>query len=327
MKRRPASVGRRFACPAAHIAGMTSITRRQPVGTPVGGQFASTAHPESNVSLSRPAVHAGFAESRLRDLDLAGRLDSEQIAEVTARLNESLDFSDRNIEAVADTIHERDFGVTATDERSVRNLRDELHALGRTAEAEALSRVANVSARAREEHDTFLSHEEFEALQPDGTTEPVPASDPRLQAGEVFDKIADGHGTVFHRRRPGTYPGTPYAMRFQANRPLSDDEKNQFAGLAGYAYRKTVAGESLGFPDSDSPYSFIVDADTTKSRRDDLGQAMGDFEEALPGLIQEGSDIRTTNRSGPIGSRLIEGFNDPDLKFEVYYDDVWEPQR
>lgn len=305
---------------------MTSLTKRQPIGTTAGGQFAPTAHPESNVSLSRPTVGADFAESRIRDLDLAGRLDSEQITEVTTRLNESLDFSDRNIEAVTDAIHVRDFGVTATDERSVRNLRDELHALGRGEEADALSRVANVSARVREEHDTFLSHEEFEALQPDGITKPVPASDPRVQAGEVFDKILDENGKTFHRRRPGTYPGTPYAMRFQANRPLTEEEQSQAASLIGYTYAATIRGEKIGYPKQDTPYSFVVSADMTKSRRDDLGDGVAEFEDQLPYLLQGGSPVRTTNRKGAVGSRLIEGLNDPDLKFEIYYDDVFEPK-
>lgn len=113
-------------------------------------------------------------------------------------------------------------------------------------------------------------------------------------------------------------------MRFQANRELTEDEKQQFAGLIGYAYRSAVRGEPIGSPISDSPYSFVVSADTTKSRRDDLGQALEEFEDLLPEIVQDGSPVRTTNRSGPgtEGTRLVEGLNDPNLKFEIYYDDI-----
>jgi hypothetical protein len=39
------------------------------------------------------------------------------------------------------------------------------------------------------------------------------------------------------------------------------------------AHRSTIAGESLSEPYADSPYSFVVSADMTKSRRDDVGIA------------------------------------------------------
>ncbi len=115
-------------------------------------------------------------------------------------------------------------------------------------------------------------------------------------------------------------------MRIQANRALTEDEKSRFAGLTGYAYRATISGESLGYPDSDSPYSFVVSSDMTKSSRDDLGVGLEEFEDQLPRMIQEGSPVRKTNRAGAgtAGTRLVEGFNDPTLTFEIYYDAVWE---
>ncbi len=144
-----------------------------------------------------------------------------------------------------------------------------------------------------------------------------------LAANRVSDQVVVD-GTTFHRRRDGVYPNWPYAMRFQANRPLTDDETSRFAGWVGYAYRSTVAGESSGAPDRDSPCSFVVSADTTKTRRDDLGVALEEFEEQLPATIQDGSPVRKTDRSGPgtAGTRLVEGFDDPRLRFEIYYDDV-----
>jgi hypothetical protein len=140
------------------------------------------------------------------------------------------------------------------------------------------------------------------------------------------DTVEIAHWGTFHRRRDGVYPGTPYAMRFEANRPLTDDEVSQMAQLIGYRYRAAIRGESLGWPERDSAHSFVVAADTTKSRSDDLGVALEDFEDDLDGLIFEGSPVRTTDRAGAgtRGTRLVEGFNDPDLKVAIYYDDVTE---
>jgi hypothetical protein len=160
------------------------------------------------------------------------------------------------------------------------------------------------------------------------------STSPEVQSGYVFDTVAvvdqyeingDWHNstTQFHRRRPGVFGGTPYEMRIQANRPLSDDEMGKMAGLMGYAYRATIAGEPIGGPMRDSPYSFVVSSDMTKSSRDDLGMGLEDFEDILPAMFEHGSPIRKTDRAGAgtKGTRLFEGFGS-DLAFEIYYDDV-----
>ncbi len=155
---------------------------------------------------------------------------------------------------------------------------------------------------------------------------PVPSSDPRVQAGEVLDAV-EYDGVVFHRRRGGVYGEWPYAMRFQFDRPLTNDERSLVAGAIGYAYRATVAGEPMGWPEVDSPYSLVISADTTKTRRDDLGIALEEFEDRLPEIIEEGSPIRTTNRAGEgtKGTRLVEGVGP--IGVEVYYDSVFmDPQ-
>ena len=130
-------------------------------------------------------------------------------------------------------------------------------------------------------------------------------------------------GTVFHLRRDGVFPLWPQAMRFQFDRPLSPGEYRQAAQIIGYAYRATVAGESMGQPEIDSPSSFIVYADTTKTRRDDLGMAMEEFEDVLPQMLEEGTPVRSTNRAGPgtAGTRLVDGMGP--IEFRIYYDDVW----
>jgi hypothetical protein len=162
------------------------------------------------------------------------------------------------------------------------------------------------------------------------------STSPEVQSGKVFDTVAvidqyeiNGQWrdstTQFYRRRPGVFAGNPYAMRIQANRPLSDEETYKMAGLMGYAYRATIAGEPIGGPMRDSPYSFVVSADMTKTSRDDLGMGLEDFEEMLARVLAEGSPIRKTDRAGAgtQGTRLVDGFGD-DLQFELYYDDVLE---
>lgn len=157
---------------------------------------------------------------------------------------------------------------------------------------------------------------------------PVYVDHPEIQAGAARDKVLSIDGsTTFHRSRDGVYPSEPYKMRFQTSRPIDDGEMHQMAGLIGYAYASKVRGESLGEPVRDSPYSFVVYADTTKSRCDDLGEALQEFEEQLPAMIHDGSPVRTTDRNGPAGTRLVLGLNDPDLTFETYYDSVVRDSR
>lgn len=151
---------------------------------------------------------------------------------------------------------------------------------------------------------------------------PVSVMDSRIQDGEVFDTVRGFAGFVFHRRRDGVYPDTPGVMRFQANRVLTDADIQRFAGLVGYAYRAEVRGEPMGAPFRDSPYSFTIGTDMTKSQSDDLGMALECFEESLHGMVAEGSPERKTDRAGEgtRGTRLVEGFGE--LKFDTYYDDV-----
>lgn len=165
--------------------------------------------------------------------------------------------------------------------------------------------------------------------EPDGSV--VDGRDPRVLDGQVFDAVRvydaefdDTSGTVFHRRRDGVFPEWPYAMRFQADRRLTADEIAHCAQLIGYAYRAEVRGEPIGHPQQDTPFSFTVYADTTKTRSDDIGMALERFESTLPELLRDGSPVRTTDRSGPgtKGTRLVDGFGDSVPRFELYYDAV-----
>ncbi|MFS0885096.1 hypothetical protein [Aeromicrobium sp. 179-A 4D2 NHS] len=134
----------------------------------------------------------------------------------------------------------------------------------------------------------------------------------------------DGH--TFHRRREGVYPSEPYAMRFEFDKDISDEDMGRFSQLVGYAYAASVRGERMPFPERDSSRSFVIWADTTKSRSDDLGEALDKFEKAIGPkgtVFAEGSPIRTTDRAGAgtKGTRLVEGFGHRP-NFEIYYDSV-----
>jgi len=160
------------------------------------------------------------------------------------------------------------------------------------------------------------------------SNEPRLSVDPDVQAGKVFDTVIvfdeeTNSSRTFHRSRDGVLPNWPYAMRFQTDRQLTDGEARHVAGLVGYAYRQTVAGEPLGELERDTPYSFVVSADTTKSRRDDLALALADFEMTLPSILRQGSPVRKTDKAGPgtAGTRLVEGMGS-DFRTELYYDDA-----
>lgn len=179
----------------------------------------------------------------------------------------------------------------------------------------------------------------------DGKPEPLPAGSPYIveledgyvdgrcqavQDGKVFDQVRvteeGGYQTNYHRRREGTYPNWPNNFRFQSDRPITDKEMKRAAQLIGYAYRAEIRGEPMNDPERDSPYSFSVWSDSTKTRSDDLGMALERFEEDLPGMLEHGSPVRKTNRSGEgtKGTRLVDGLGTNGPKFTLYYDSVVE---
>lgn len=281
------------------------MTNRQPKGTPVGGQFAEGRKPDGPDLTIQP----------IKSVDVFGR--------VTYTVNGKLHREDGP--AVVD------LGISAYYRNGLLHREDGPAVIRPNGELEWWKNGELVSITPAKPEVTADIDPTNESVR--GAS--ISYSDSsEVQAGQVFDTVVvvdrypyDGEWrtseTQFHRRRPGVFGGTPYAMRIQANRPL-DDEMRVMAGLVGYAYRSTVAGESIGQPMRDSPYSFVVSSDTTKTSRDDLGMALEEFEEALPGMIKDGSPIRKTNRAGAgtQGTRLVDGLG-PDLKFELYYDDAW----
>jgi hypothetical protein len=148
------------------------------------------------------------------------------------------------------------------------------------------------------------------------------ANDPEIQGGKVVDtlNVQRGKETVtFYRSTAEVAPIEPQYIRLQASRKLSTEDVTKMAGLLGYAYRVCVIGgkgEKLGMPGRDTPYSFIVHADTTKSNRDDLADALGNLETRFRSYAYEGSPERRSQNN----TRAIEGFQENDMRIEIYYD-------
>ena len=131
------------------------------------------------------------------------------------------------------------------------------------------------------------------------------------------------YGTVIlHRRQHGRVGWQPYHLGLVAERPLDDEEMARFAQAVGYAWAEVVRGESLLPPERVDDRSFVLFADSTKSRRTDLGVALEQFEQAMSVYVQDGSPLRKTDRAGAgtKGTRLVEGI--PGLRFALYYDNV-----
>lgn len=173
---------------------MTINIARHSRGTSIGGQFKAAAHQEAQLTLGAPAVQRGFVEDRLRQLHRFDYLTGDQSAEITDKLNASLDFSDKNILSLADEVHLRDHGHTATDARNFGEALTFLRESGRDEHAESLLRMMEPKTTRAAAIGTPP------APAPDGISIPVPSDDPRVQAGKVFNKVYV-EGNVFHRKR------------------------------------------------------------------------------------------------------------------------------
>ena len=292
---------------AAHKPGMNDFELKHPRAA--AGTFTTKQQHEAGFTLPKPSLDAAhsLAVQRMHDLALAGGFGQDELDEAARRVTSSMNFTDENIQAIADEVSSEAFGYTATARQQVSELITELRAGGRHEHANTLATLLKSAGAA-------APGEPLSAVDP---ILPVPTNDLRLVNGQVFDTVTHDE-VVYHRRREGVYPDEPSFIRVQANLPLTDDDVRQFSQLLGYSYRKNVRGEQLSLPGQDTPFSFVVFADTTKSRRDDLGQAMQEFEEDLPRMILEGSPQRVSQNN----TRLVEGFNKPDLSFEIYYDSV-----
>lgn len=112
--------------------------------------------------------------------------------------------------------------------------------------------------------------------------------------------------------------GETYGVRVEANRPLTAAEQEKLNHLLAYKWRSGVRGEEMEPIGSDSANSMVYNADSTKG-----SGHLGYFEDDLEQFLTEGSAVRKTDRAGvgTKGTRAVEGFNDPNLKFTLYYED------
>ncbi len=131
----------------------------------------------------------------------------------------------------------------------------------------------------------------------------------------------------FHKidESKGVFAGDPYALRVQVAKRLTKPEVEKLGQIVGYAWAQHVRGERLTTVKRHGHSAVVFfSADSTKSVRDDIGEAWSDFLENLPRMVREGSPIRTTNRKGPgtKGTRLVDGLGDVG-EVTVWVDDVW----
>lgn len=100
-----------------------------------------------------------------------------------------------------------------------------------------------------------------------------------------------------------------YHLAVKVNFRLNKTTAEQLADIVRYAWRAWFRAESLGDYVQHGHNTIVFwSADSTKSVRDDLGEAWFDFLEALEEMVVEGTPVRKTNRTGPKGTRAVEGF-------------------
>lgn len=172
--------------------------------------------------------------------------------------------------------------------------------------------------------ETFNSHI-------DEASGAILSSAPDVQEGKLFNRVValnpnspNDEGILFHRQRPGVTPVEPYYVRVQFNQPLDEEKLEQIAGLLGYSYAAHVRGENLGWPVQDTPYSFFVHADTTKSPARSISAALEEFKANFEVYLKEGTPVRKRAHKGePAGTRAIEPVENGDsLEAVFYYDSV-----
>lgn len=116
-------------------------------------------------------------------------------------------------------------------------------------------------------------------------------------------------GQILIRLDPGsTIPDTT-ARRFAigVDRTLNEQDGSRLAALAGYANRALLNGSSIEAHVHDAHHSWLVVLPRLWARRSDPAAAWARFLDALPEMVAHGSPPRTTARSGPVGSRLVDG--------------------
>lgn len=318
---------------------MTPAQAAQQHNRDAGGRYQAKTHAEANVSLGfGPSVTRAMMQDRMgmRPQDFISQDDFDALVPPVHEHMEDgggygVDDLDEAISQVSrrtlgrDVIVDRDLAFAAEgaelEPTQVARIQDELRRLRKDSVALTRIQVAGLG-RQDEDRDTL-------SRIGDGSPDnPVGFDDPRLQGGEVFDTVVSESGTVYHRRREGVYPSTPYSLRIQTKKPMTDEQMQQIAGLTGYALRVAGGGEGAGDPERESAYAFTISADTTKGRQ--YRHLVDRFEPSLQQYMsQGGSPVRVgRGRHDPTaGTRLVSLDGGPMPEFEVFYDHVISDDR
>lgn len=226
-----------------------------------------------------------------------GGLVSSVSPETRRAIFDDLQNQERRMVLRLETLREEAERIDLEQQNAVRSL------------SELQARIADVTAAYQNDAAGLDDHGE------DGPR-PTP-----YQGPEHVDDVVEveGYGT-FHRSRPGVYPDQPYQVRIQLGRELEPGEEHHLAQLVGYAYSRT-GGERLGEPVKDAPNSVVMYMDTTKGRA--YRHLEDRFEDGLGAMLEEGSPVRKTDRTGPAGTRAVEGLGRIG-QVHVYYDSVFQ---
>lgn len=151
-------------------------------------------------------------------------------------------------------------------------------------------------------------------------------SDEIVQSGNVVD-VLKVDKTLFFRRTENVEPRFPTKIRVQFNRKITEKDVEKLTRIIGYASNVHTGKKNVFSPVRDSEFSFVLDFDiwkNTKMKRSSIEHIEG-FEEDFKKFVTEGTPVRKTNRSGPAtkNTRLIEGFQEPKLALEIFYDGVY----
>jgi len=174
------------------------------------------------------------------------------------------------------------------------------------------------------EEQAFQEHGSTKALTKKPKTKNIPQfkenGDTTYKGVSVIEDQVIYDQVKFTRLNQDNMIDTPYSIRVQVGKELTEQESQKVAQLFGYEYAKT-GGERGNHFEQDSPNSIIVYADTTKGRS---YRRLDEFVKNLPETLKNGTPIRKTDKAGTgtKGTRLVDGFGDLGY-VELYADDTY----
>ncbi|MGY6496628.1 MAG: hypothetical protein ACXIUP_00200 [Microcella sp.] len=288
-----------------------TIQKRIHGGVPAGGQFASHDRADADIRLVPDTV-----PSQQDWLDRNGlHLPPLSRAEFEVRLTRlGRPITDLDRADVFRTVHREHLGYDVTDIADARAAAQQLRERGEHHAADAIERLA--SAAKADQRD------EQGASPPDA---PLASEATGAPPRQVLSANRAGDGTIlFTRPGDGEVPDEPTALRVQVDRSLSDDERAALNDAVRYALNAAHRGAAGEDPWSDTSASTVVEVNLAENRtRSKDSERFALFERRVRHLLEHGSEVRTTDRSGPgtRGTRAIEPWAKPP-RFVVFYDRV-----